>query len=65
MPEELANADGVPLYKRSGNKVIARSAAEIAADTPPPETPLVSDAQRLDEVEVALMELAGIIAGGE
>ncbi len=65
VPGELFNDNGVALYKRSGNHVVARDAAEIAADTPTPETPPTPDTQRLDEVEAALMELAGIIAGGE
>ncbi len=62
---ELFDKRGRALYKVSGGSVIARTNEEIAADAPETETADVSDAERLDQIEAGLIELAAIITGGE
>jgi uncharacterized protein YbjT (DUF2867 family) len=65
--EELASAltdvNGVPRYAYRDGRAEARTAAEIAADTPEAE-PTPAEQWRAD-VENALVELAGMITGGE
>lgn len=62
---ELFSAHGVPLYKLADGVVVPRTPEEVAADAPEPEPDEVSEAERLDQIEAGLMELAAIIAGGE
>lgn len=65
--DPITNMQGVPLYKYQGGHAVARSAAEIEADTPAPEEPQPSEMdvikQRLDEQDDALIELAALIGG--
>ena len=69
---ELRDDNGVLLYKWDGAAVVARTPQEIAVDTPAQEPPRVDplqkrldeQEQRLDGQEEAILELAGMIAGG-
>ena len=65
--DPITNDVGVPLYKHQNGHAVARTAEEIAADTPAPEPPQPSELdiikQRLDEQDDALIELAGLIGG--
>lgn len=59
----LEDENGVPRYAYRDGYVEARTAEEIAADTPEP-VPTPAEQWRAD-VENALVELADMIAGGE
>lgn len=39
--------------------------AEVLANAPPEFEPELTDSQRMDEIEAAMMELAGIIGGAD
>lgn len=74
--DPITEEHGVPIYKYRKGHVVSRTAAEIAADIPaptPPEVPEIEQLRRqvaaqqtqLDEQADALIELAGLIDGGE
>ena len=56
VPDPLLSMDGVPLYKLVGDTVVARSAEEIAADTPLAHSVPTRD-ERLEAVEAAVLEM--------
>lgn len=66
-PDALFTEDGVPKYKVSAGKVKARTAAEMAADVPAQENtpPAPTVEERLDEIDLAIVELAALLGGGE
>ena len=63
IPDPLANADGVPLYKIDGGAIVDRTGAEIAADTAEPDPQQPSLEERVDVVEETTELLADIVAG--
>ena len=74
--EPITEEHGVPIYKYVNGHVVSRSAQEIAADIPEPVPPQpseldeireqIADQQtQLNEQADALIELAGLIVGGE
>jgi hypothetical protein len=62
--DNLTDERGIALYKIVNGAVVARTAEEIAADTPEPTTPEPTQDERIDQVEAALIELAAIVTGG-
>jgi len=51
IPNPLANADGVPLYKIEAGALAERSGAEIEADTAEPDAQQRSLEERVEVVE--------------
>ena len=62
---DLTNGDGVALYKVEDGVVALRRPEEIAADTQQSTVDEPTEAERLDQIEAAMIELASIIAGGQ
>lgn len=65
---ELFDARGLSLYKIVGGAILARTQEEIDADAPAKEPRELTESERLDEIEAALIEvaaLAAMAAGGE
>lgn len=65
---ELFDARGVALYKMVDDVTAARTAKEMDADAPEPVPTDISEAERLDQIEAALIEIAALAAtaaGGE
>lgn len=60
----LEDAHGIALYKWANGYAELRTSGEMAADAPESTPPEPSDAERLDEIEAGLIELAAILAGG-
>lgn len=61
---DLCDGCGIAIYKLVDGMVMARTATEIEADAPKPETPAPTPDERIDQVEAALIELAAIVTGG-
>jgi hypothetical protein len=57
----LFNDSMIPLYKWDGNEIVARSEAEIQADIDALPPHPISDKQRIEELEDAILELSGLI----
>lgn len=61
----LQDARGSALYKWVDDYAELRTPEEMAADAPEDMPPEPSEAERFDQIEAGLIELAAIIAGGE
>ena len=63
--DQLTDDHGAALYKLVKGKAVERSEEERKADWPddPPAEPTTTE--RLDEIEAAMIELAGMIGGME
>ncbi len=62
--QAIFNENGIPLYKWDGERVLPRTQAEIDADTPGPDPGELTQAERMDQIEAALCELADMVTGG-
>ena len=60
----LEDAHGVALYKWANGYAELRTAEEMAADAPESEPTEISEAERLDQIEAGLIELAALFMGG-
>lgn len=61
----LEDAHGVARYKWVDGYAELRTPGEMAADSPDETPPEPSDAERFDQIEAGLIELAALITGGE
>lgn len=61
----LTDERGAALYKLAGGEVVERSEEERKADWPDDQPTEPTTVERLDEIEAAMIELAGMIGGME